>query len=161
MGQTCNCRMAPSLIWFPVFLLEVGSVSSLSLLSRSSSKVPPSLWVLSISQLPGCWCILECAPQPPISRSFLFSLFLLALRVSVLFPHPVPDQVPLSWDSSSMSTFPFISLHPSPCVIAFFSFQNGTVLTWSLHLIDFSAFCGLYLCFLGILYFFFCLISTY
>ena len=42
MGQSFDCGMAThSLILCPVFLLEVGSVSSLSLLSGISSKVPP------------------------------------------------------------------------------------------------------------------------
>jgi hypothetical protein len=36
------------------------------------------------------------SPQPPISWGCLFTFFLLALRASVLFPHPLPDQVPLS-----------------------------------------------------------------
>ena len=31
--------------------------------------------------------------QPPISQIFLFPFFLLALRASVLFPLPIPDQV--------------------------------------------------------------------
>jgi hypothetical protein len=35
-------------------------------------------------------------PQPPTSRGCLFPFFLLALRTSVLFPHSIPDQVPLS-----------------------------------------------------------------
>ena len=34
--------------------------------------------------------------QPPVSQGCLFPFFLLALRASVLFPHPVPDEVSLS-----------------------------------------------------------------
>ena len=42
MGQRCDCGMAtPSLTCCPVFLLKVGSVSSLSLLLGISSKVIP------------------------------------------------------------------------------------------------------------------------
>jgi hypothetical protein len=42
MDQSCDCGMAPlSLICYPVSLMEVVSISSLSLLSGISSKVPP------------------------------------------------------------------------------------------------------------------------
>jgi hypothetical protein len=42
MGESCDCGMATqSLTWCSFFLLEVGSVSSLSLLSCISSNVPP------------------------------------------------------------------------------------------------------------------------
>jgi hypothetical protein len=42
MSQRYDCGIAiPSFTWCPVVLLEVGSISSLSLLSGISSKVPP------------------------------------------------------------------------------------------------------------------------
>jgi hypothetical protein len=70
MGQKCDCWMrTPSLTWCPVFLLELGSVSSLSLLLGISWKVGPSLWVLVVSHLLSLWCILAWGegvfPQPP------------------------------------------------------------------------------------------------
>jgi hypothetical protein len=52
------------------------------------------------------------SPQPPISWGCLFPFFLLALRDSVLFSHPIPDQVPLS--PHSWFNFPPGSLTPSP-----------------------------------------------
>jgi hypothetical protein len=56
----------------------------------------PSLWVPRVSHIPSLWCILEGCPQPPISWGYLFPFFLLALRASVLFPHSIPYQVPVS-----------------------------------------------------------------
>jgi hypothetical protein len=55
MGQRCNYGMATSfLISCPVFLLEVGSISSLSLLSGISFKVPPfESWESLTSQVYG------------------------------------------------------------------------------------------------------------
>jgi hypothetical protein len=44
MGQRCDCGMAtPSLAWCPVRLLEVGSISSLSLLSGGLGPCHPHL----------------------------------------------------------------------------------------------------------------------
>jgi len=41
MGQRCDCGLStPSLKWCPIFLLEAGSKSSLSLLLGISYKVP-------------------------------------------------------------------------------------------------------------------------
>jgi hypothetical protein len=37
----------------------------------------------------------EMSSQPAISWGCLFTFFLLALKALVLFPHPMPDQVPL------------------------------------------------------------------
>ena len=76
MGQSCDCGMAtPSLTWCPVFLLEVGSISSLSLLLGTASKVTCfGSWEFLTSKISGAfWRV----PQPPIS---LFPFFLLALR---------------------------------------------------------------------------------
>jgi hypothetical protein len=96
MGESFDCGMAtPSLIWCPVFLLEVGSISSLSLLHLGiSSRVPPfESWESLTSQVSGAfWRV----PQPPNSWCCLFPFFLLSLRSSVLLYHPIPDQVPSS-----------------------------------------------------------------
>jgi hypothetical protein len=58
-----------------------------------SSKVPP-LSPESLS-LPRSLVHYGGSPQPPISCGCLFPFFLLALRASGLFPHLIPDQVPL------------------------------------------------------------------
>jgi hypothetical protein len=68
--------------------------------------------------------LVHSAPFPPPPTSYFLKLptfFLLALRASVLFPHPIPVQVP-----SSLSTFPPKSLPPFPLMIAFFSLPSGT-----------------------------------
>jgi hypothetical protein len=62
------------------------------------------------------------SPQPP---SCLFPFFLLALRASVLFPHPIPDQVSLSAPTPHPLPCP-LSLPPSPLMIAFFCLPSGT-----------------------------------
>jgi hypothetical protein len=61
------------------------------------------------------------SPQPPTSQSCLFPFFLLALRAPVIFPHPIPDQVPLF----SQPTFPPRSLPPFLLVIFFLSLPSG------------------------------------
>ena len=57
MDQSFDCGMAtPSLTWCPVFLLEVGSISSLSLLLGISYKVPPfEFWESLTSHVPGAF----------------------------------------------------------------------------------------------------------
>ena len=57
MGQRCNCGVAtPSLTQCPVFLLKVGSITSLSLPSGISSKVPPfESWESFTSQVSGAF----------------------------------------------------------------------------------------------------------
>jgi hypothetical protein len=119
MGQSCSCGMtAPSFTWCSVFLMEVGSISSFSLLwafhLRSLLLNPASL-----SYLPGLWCILEGYSQTPNSWGCLFPLSLLALRASVLFPHPVTDHVPFSAPHSP-AHFPSQVPPSLPLVIAFF-----------------------------------------
>ena len=121
MGQRCDCGMAtPSLIWCPVFLLEVGSVICLSLLLGISSEVPPfEFWESLNSQVSGEFCRV-----PPTSYVLKLpaSIFLLAFRASDLFPHPITDQVSsLPPTPSPWSTFHLRSLPPSPFLIAFFS----------------------------------------
>ena len=95
------------------------------------------------------------SPQPFTSQGYLFPFFLLALRASVLFPHPIAGQVPLSSPhfSPTPSTFPPRSLPPSPLVIAFFSLPSGTEASSLGHfsLLTLSSVD----CIFGILYFFF------
>jgi hypothetical protein len=56
------------------------------------------------------------SPQPPTSRGCLIPFFLLVLRASVLFPHSIPDHVPLSPISPlpSRSLAPYLWLLSSP-----------------------------------------------
>jgi hypothetical protein len=99
MVQCFDCGMAtPSLIWCPVFMLEVDSIRSLSLLTGISSKVSPfESWESLTAQDSGTFWGSHLHPQqPPISRGCLFPFILLTLGAAVLFPHPIPDQVPLS-----------------------------------------------------------------
>ena len=146
-----------SLTWCPVFLLEVGSTSSLSLLPRAfhqrslpmspGSLSPPRSLVHSRGSL-----------QPPISWGCLFPFFLLALRASVLLPHSIPDQVSLyPLFPPTLSTFPprFFSL--SPLVIAFFSLPSGTEVS-SLGHFSLLSFLSSVDCTLDILYFLFCFV---
>jgi hypothetical protein len=89
------------------------------------------------------------SPQPPTSRGFQFLFFLLALRASVLFPHLIPDQVPLS----SQPPSPFLPqyLPCSPVVIAFFSLPSGTEVS-SVGSFSLLAFLSSVYCILCILY---------
>jgi hypothetical protein len=114
----------PSLTWCLVFLLEMGSIRSLSLLLGISSEVPLfESWESITSQVSGASCRV---PQPHNFQGCLFPFFLLVLRASVLFPHPISDQVALFPRTPPPSTFPPSSLPPSPLVIVFFSLPNGT-----------------------------------
>lgn len=139
MGQRCDCGTATtSLTWCPVFLLEVGSISSLSQLMGSSSKVPPfDSWESLTSHVSGAFWRIPL-PQPPISWSCLFPLFLLALRALVLFSHPIPDQslllphspIPIHFPSqvpSFLSSYDCFLLSPK---------WDWGILTWALQLVD-------------------------
>jgi hypothetical protein len=97
MGQRYDCGVAtPSLTWCPVFLLEVGSISSSSYcwvfhqrslpVSSGSLSTPKSLAFWRSRGYPNL-LFLEVA---------CLHFFLLALRDSVLFAHWIPDQVPLA-----------------------------------------------------------------
>ena len=129
MSQHCGYGMAtPSLTWCPVFLLDVGSKSSHSLVMAASSKVPHfEPWESLTSQV----CVhSRVSPQPPNSWGCLFTFFLLAFRASVLFDYPIPDQgsgFPLpSTLLHTPSTYPPRSLPPSTIVIDFFSLPSVT-----------------------------------
>jgi hypothetical protein len=85
MGQSFDCGMVtPSLTWCPDFLVEMSSVSSLSLLSGISSKVPPfESWESLTSQISGTSCRV---PPPPTSWGWQCAFFLLALGGYSHFP---------------------------------------------------------------------------
>jgi hypothetical protein len=87
MGQRYDCGVAtPSLPWCPVFLLEVGLISSFSILLNLSLKVLPlDAWDSLTSQVSGAFW---GSSQPTISWGCLFTFCLLVLRASVHFPSP-------------------------------------------------------------------------
>jgi hypothetical protein len=112
------------------------------------------------------------SPQSSTSWSCQFPFFLLAFRISVLFPHPIPNQVPLFLPSHNPFLLsllgPSLPLHlwlpSSPSQVRL----SWGILTWTLQLVDLFEFCGLYLeysvwvfFFLFVCLFLFWLISTY
>ena len=124
MGQRCDCGMAtPFLNWCPIFLLEVGSISSLSLLSGISSKV---LSFPRVSYIPGLWCILEGYPNllfPEVAcfhsscwPSELHSVSLTQYKTRFL-PPPYPPRLLPSLSS-------FLSQVPSSPVVTTFSLSQ-------------------------------------
>ena len=141
MGQGFDCGMAnPSLIRCPVFLLEVGSISSLSLLSDIASKITPfESWESLISQVSGAfWKV------PPTSYFLRLLVYILSAGPQGFspFPNPIPDQVPSlpSWPSPQIPP----SLPPCGCFLLSPKSDRG-VLTWVLQLVELFEFCGLYL----------------
>ena len=147
MGQKCDCGMTtPSLTWCPVFLLEVGSISSLSLLSFHLRSLP-----MSPGSLPPPRSLMhsgESPPPPPISWGCLFVFFSAGSQGFSPFP-----------SSNTRSGFPLPPYprplpNPSPVVIVFCSLPS---VTWALKLVD------LFLSSVDCLhfFFFFLLISTY
>jgi hypothetical protein len=160
LSQNCDRRITPSLIWCPVFLLEVGSISYLSLLSGISSKVPPfESWESLISQVSGTYW--------SVPRTSYLLTPKVACFYSFLFLHPIPDQLPLSpfCFTHHQETSPLRLLCPSQVVIGFFSLSSGTEVS-SLGHFSLLTFLSAVVCILGILYFcFVCLfvwlISTY
>ena len=124
MGQCFDCGMATtSLIWWPIFLLEVSSISSLSLLSDISSKVP----LRSLVHSGG-------SPQT----------YLLRLPVSILSagpqgfsPFPSPNTRSCSPITPTLSTFLPMSLPPSR--VGLRCPHLGTLAWWPIFL---CVFCG-------------------
>jgi hypothetical protein len=159
MGERYDCGMAtPSFTWCPVFLLEVGSISSLSYCQafylRSHPLIPESLLPpRSLVHSGG-------SPQAP---------YFLWLPVSILSagpqrfsPFPSPNTrsgSPLPPPPHAPFTFSSRSHPPSPLVIAFFSLPSGTEAS-SLEHFSFFTFLSSVDCILGILYLFW-LISSY
>ena len=92
MGQRFNCSIAQlSLIWCPIFLIELGSANSLSLMWAFHLRAP----IISLSP-PKFLLNYGGLHHPPTSWGFLFHCFLLALRVKVPFIHSLIDHAPLS-----------------------------------------------------------------
>jgi len=131
----------------PVFLLEVGSLSSLSLLSGIWSKVPPfEFWESLNSQVSGAFW----GEDPQTS-------YILRLPVSILSAgpqgfNPFPSCItrsgsPLLPTPSHQVHFPSQVPHLlSTCDCFLLSPKwDWDILTWVLPLVDFSEFCVLYL----------------
>jgi hypothetical protein len=110
MGERCDCVVeTPSLTWCPVILLELASVSSISLLSSISSKVSPfDSWEALTSQVSGAFC------RVPTTSYFLrlpVSILSVGLQGFSPFPspstrsgspHQVPSPSPLSLPGPSI-----------------------------------------------------------
>ena len=129
MVQRCDCGVTTlALTWCPVFLLEVGSLSSLSLLSGISTKVPSfESWESLTSKVSGAfWGV-------PSTSYFLW----LPVYILCAGPHPIPTLVPPD---------PWIQF-PSQ-VHSYFLFSpkwDWGILTWALQLVEIFEFCGIYL----------------
>jgi hypothetical protein len=122
MGQRFDCGMAtPSPTWYPVFLLVVGSISSLSLLLAILSKVPLfESWDCLTSQVSGAfWRVLP--------TSYLEMLPVSILSAGFQGFNPFPSLL-IRFSSLPLPLYTFLprSLSPFPLVIAFFSLQSGT-----------------------------------
>ena len=136
MGQSCDCGMAtPSLTWCPIFLREKGSISSLSLLSGISSKVPPfisgAFWRVPLTsyflRLPVS--ILSVGPQ-------CFSPY---TSLNTWSGSPFPPTPP------HLLSLPGPSLSPHLWLLSSLSQWDWGNLTCALQLVDLFGFCGLYL----------------
>jgi hypothetical protein len=158
MGQSCDCGMAtPSLTWG---LPAGGGLYKFSLLCTAfhlgflplspGSLLPPRSLVHS-----GVGVVI-----PSIFWCCLLTSFLLSLRASIVFPHPIPDQVPLSIPDSPLPIqFPSQvspSLRTCDCFLLSPKWDWG-FLTWSFWLVELFEFCELYLghsvCFYLFIYF--------
>ena len=165
MGQRCDCGMTtPSFIWCPVFLLEVGRFPLPTV--RHFIK-GPSLWVLVISHFPSLWCILGVGwggppnllfPEVACLHSFCWPSNLQSFSLTqyqIRFPST-------SHCPPTLSTLPLKLLPPSPLVIVCFLLSpkwEWGIFTWSLQLVEPFEFCGLVLCILFRVFFFFLFLS--
>jgi hypothetical protein len=109
MGQRCDCAMAtPSLIWCPVFLLEVGSISSLSPLLGISSKVPPfESWDTLTSQVSGAFC----GGWSGVGRSYFLRLPVYILSAGPPGFSPFPSH---NTRSGTLLSYPTSAIPPPP-----------------------------------------------
>jgi hypothetical protein len=153
--------------WLTVFMLEVDSLISFSLLSGIPSKIGPfEFWESLTSQVFGELWIVDGVPNPlPHETAYLYCFCWLPW---VLFPHPLPDKVPLPLVTQPPVQFPS-QVFPSLPTCDFFLLAlkwDWGILTRALQLVDLFQFCGLYLGFvclfvcLFVLFLFFT-ISTY
>jgi hypothetical protein len=146
----------PSLTWCPAFLLEVGSVISLSILSSScSSKVPPfEFWESLTSQgSDALW-----GGDPPTSYFLRLPDYIISVGPRGFSPFPSPNTRPGSPlpPTPPPSTIPPVSFPPTILVIAFFSLPSGTEVS-SLGHFSLLRFLSSMDCILDILFFLFLL----
>jgi hypothetical protein len=141
---TVGWQPPPSFDGCPVFLLEMDSISSLSLLSGSSSKVLPLGSESLTSQVSGAiWRVLPTSyfPRLPVST--------LSAGPQGFSPFPSPSirsGFPLP-STPSLTHFPFQdppSLPTWDCFLLPPKWDWG-VLTWALQLVEIFDFCLLYL----------------
>jgi hypothetical protein len=147
MGQICDCGIGtPSLTWCPIFLLEMGSISSFSIMLGISSNIPP-FESLTSQVYDAFWGV------PSTSYFLRLPVYILSAGPQGFSSFPSPN----TW-SGSPSYHPlhphsihFASLSPSPLVTDFFSPPSGT-----------DAFCVLWtLSWVFCTFFLFWLISSY
>jgi hypothetical protein len=135
------------LTWCPVFLLEEGSVSSLSLLSRISCKFPHfESWESPTFQVSGAfWGVPPpnlLFPEVVCLHSFCWPSGLQPFTLTqgsgfplspITSPHPVdfPSQIPPSFPTCN-------------CFLLSTKWVWG-VINWALYLVELFEFCGLYL----------------
>ena len=155
MGQRCDCGMATHL---SLFLLEVGSISSLSLLYKSDFIQGPCLWVLRVSCFVGLfWKV------PPTSYLLRFPVSILSVGPQGFSPFPSPNTRSGSLLPATPALPCPLSL-PGPFLTPHLWLLPSPSLTWALQLVEPFEFCGLYLVYsVFFSYFFFILwlISTY
>jgi hypothetical protein len=126
----------------------------------------PSLRGPRVSHHPSLWCILEGPPNRLLPEVACFHSFFWPSGISVIFPHWIPAQVPLS--APPQVHFPWqipCTPPPPPLVAAFFPLPSGTETSslWPFSLLNFLSSVD---CILGIWYFYFLaniylLVSTY
>ena len=158
MGQRCDCGMAtPSLTWCPVFLLEVGSISSLSLLSDISSKIPLFEFRGSLfSQVSGAFWRVPLTSYFPGLPVSIFSAgpqgFSSFSSPNTRSGYHLPPSPPIHFLSQVLPSLPTCNCFLLPPK------WNWGVLTWALQFVDLFELCGLYLWYSELLFW---LISTY
>ena len=143
IGQRCECGIATlSLIWSSVFMLEVGSISSYSLLYIISSIVPPfQCWESLTSQVSGELWVVPKNPLFPESACLHSFFWPLGFQSVSLTQYQIRIPLPLN---STLSPFLPRSLPPSPQVISFFYVPRGNEASSFGHeLVELFEICGL------------------
>ena len=151
MNQSCDCGVAtPSLTWWLVFQLVVGSISSFSILSGISSKIPHFSLTSQVSG--GFWstpCPTSYYQRLPVSIISAgpqsFSPFPSPNTIS---GSPLPPNTSLSTPVHFPSQFP-PSIHTCDCFLLSPKCDWG-ILIWADQLVELYKFCGLYLGYFGL-----------
>ena len=123
--------MTPSLIWCPVFLLEMGSISSFSLFSSISSKVPPyESWESLTSKVSGAFWVPPYLLFPGVAcfHSFWWP--------SVLQSFP-PTQYQIRFPSNFVISLTDVTIssigYSMPEILSFISFILLVILAFVTH----------------------------